>query len=252
MLPSPSATDPYRFLSRFGDVSPIANRVMPDWFPRLDFDLGKLCYFYGQREDISTNATRTTELLMNSLVPLPAGSKALSFDERHSILPDFRPCQILAGQAWFRPMTAKDRAEFADNLSEYRKRYATMKWDTYLSQMQFFADTLNTAQEKGIKVVVVTMPITQLNRSLLSDLSFTAYRNGVIALAKRKGATVLDFSASEGFKQSDFMDTVHLHAGGGKLLFDQIIDKLSADHNVVSALSGGSANKSIAAKGGDL
>lgn len=253
MLPSPSATDPYRFLSRFGDITPIADRVMPDWFQKFDFDLGKLCYFYGQRADLSANGTEVAEKLLNKVVPLPSNAKTISFDDRRCIMPDFHPCQILAGQAWFRPSTAKDRATFVDNLSEYRKRYATMKWDTYISQMQFFADTLKLAHDNGIKVVVVTMPITELNRSLLSGLSWDAYRNGVIAMAKQKGATVLDFSNSKDFTQSDFGDTVHLHAGGGKRLFDMIIARMAADKNVASILAAsaaGSSSQHVAARGG--
>lgn len=239
MLPSPSATDPYRFLSRFGDISQIADRVMPDWQQKLDFDLGRACYFYGHRADLSTAGARKADAVMDKIIPLPKTVKSISFDERREIMPDFRPCQILPGQAWFRPSTEADRAAFVDNLAEYRKRYATMKWDTYISQMRFFADTLNSANAKGIKVVVVTMPITELNRSLLSNLSWEAYRNGVVAMAKRKGATVLDFSESLEFKQSDFGDTVHLHAGGGKHLFDLVMARLAVDNNVISALQSG-------------
>lgn len=236
MLPSPAATDPYRFLSRFGDIAPIADRVMPDWQQRLDFDLGRACYFYGQRADLSAEGARSADALLNRLVPLPEKARTLSFDERRAILPDFRPWQILPGQAWFRPSTAAERANFVDNLSEYKKRYATMKWDTYISQMRFFADILNTAQENGIKVVVVTMPITELNRSLLSRVSWDAYHNGVITMAKRKGAYLIDFSHSKDFSQSDFGDTVHLHAGGGKRLLDLVAGQLSQNKSAVSEL----------------
>lgn len=252
MLPSPAATDPYRFLSRFGDISPIADRMMPDWMQRLDFELGKVCYFYGHRADLCTLANQNTSKLIDKILPLPARTKVISFDDRRQLLPDFRPCEILAGQAWFRPSTKADHAIFVDNLSEYKRRYATMKWDTYLSQMQFFADTLNTANDKDIKVVVVTMPITQINRTLLSDLSWNAYRSGVIALAKRKGATVVDLSNSSEFSQSDFGDTVHLHSGGGKKLFDLVLAEIARDNSVIAALHQPAANKRIAARGDGL
>jgi len=238
MLPSPSATDPYRFLSRFGDITPIAGRMMPDWNQRLDFELGKACYFYGKRADLSELGTRAASSTLDKLVPLPANTKTISFDDRRSLMPDFRPCQILAGQAWFRPSTAADRANFVDNLSEYKKRYAKMKWETYHSQLSFFADTLKEAKANGIKVVVVTMPITELNRSLLSETSWNAYKNGVLSVAKNSGATTLDFSDSKDFTQSDFGDTVHLHAGGGKRLFDMILAKLSKNQEVLSAFTG--------------
>lgn len=236
MLPSPAATDPYRFLSRFGDIEPIKERLMPDWQQRLDYELGKLSYFYGQRGEISKAAEKIASRILNKVEPLPLECKALSFDERHVILPDFRPCEILEGQAWFRPSTGSQEGNFVDNLAEYRKRYATMKWDTYISQLRFFADTLDEARRKGIKVVVVTMPITDLNRTLLNDQSWSAYRSGVIGMSRRKGATVLDFSESMDFSRSDFSDTVHLHSAGGKKLFDMIMDRLSENSQVLAAL----------------
>ena len=251
-LPSPSATDPYRFLSRFGDITPVADRVMTDWQQKLDFNLGKACYFYGRRADLSDRSTRNVNRILNRIVPLPDKTESISFDDRRSLMPDFHPCQILAGQAWFRPTEPGKQAAFVDNLGEYRKRYATMKWDTYISQMLFFADTLNIAAEKGIKVVVVTMPITQLNRSLLSDLSWNAYRNGVIALARRKGATVIDFSQSRDFSQADFGDTVHLHAGGGKRLLDLVIAQLSSATDILSVCQSGKAKSHVAERGQGL
>lgn len=252
MLPSPAATDPYRFLSRFGNVSPIADRVMPDWMQRLDFELGKLNFFYGQRGDLSVKAEKQTSKIIDALVPLPANTKELSFDDRHFLMPDFRPCQILAGQAFFRPSTKQDLETFVDNLAEYKKRYATMKWDTYISQMRFFADTLDVARQNGIKVVVMTMPITDINRTLLSDLSWNAYRSGVISMAKRKGATVVDFSENPEFTRSDFGDTVHLHSAGGKHLFDKLIDRLSGETTVLSAIQNGAKKEQIAERGSRL
>ena len=237
MLPSPAATDPYRYLSRFGKIDDIAARVSPEFFARLDYELGKLSYFWQKRSDLSQLGEQTATAAVNSLVPLPADAEQLSFDDRRLILPDFHPCEVKPGQAWFRPTTAAERAVFVDNLGEYKKRYAKMKWDTYLSQMQFFADALDTARDRGIKAVVVSMPITDLNRALLSDLSWDAYRKGVLSMAKRKGATVVDLSQSTDFPRSDFGDTVHLHSGGGKRLFDVVIDRLAKSADVLTCLA---------------
>lgn len=236
MLPSPAATDPFRYLSRFGTIDPIADRVSPEFFPRLEYELGKLSYFWQKRGDLSQIGDTFASNVVNKIVPLPDDAYTLSFDDRRLLLPDFHPCEVKAGQAWFRPSTAAEQSNFVDNLAEYKKRYATMKWDTYISQMRFFADALDSARAQGIKAVVVSMPITDLNRALLSDLSWNAYRKGVLALAKRKGATVIDLSESTQFKRSDFGDTVHLHSGGGKKFFDVVIEQLANNPNALACL----------------
>ena len=249
MLPSPASTDPYRFISRFGDVTPFATRLMTDWQERLDFALGKACYFYGKRVDIANNANKLASKIMDKTLPVPVGERAATFDERRQLMPDYHPTEILKGQAWFRPMTGEQQGNFVDNLDEYRKRYKKMKWETYNSQMKFFRDTIETAQARGIKVVVVTMPITELNRSLLSDQAWNAYRNGVVSLAQEKGCTLVDFSKSAEFSQKDFGDTVHLHSAGGKRLFDLLTDRLAVDQSVLSALQNKHAETQVAERG---
>ncbi|MBI4533649.1 MAG: hypothetical protein HY711_06845, partial [Candidatus Melainabacteria bacterium] len=47
LLPSPSATDPYRSLSRLADVRALTKRVVRDAFDWMNFELGQLVYLYG-------------------------------------------------------------------------------------------------------------------------------------------------------------------------------------------------------------
>ncbi len=234
LLPSPSATDPFRYLSRFGPVAPIASRVMSDWKERLDFELGRVFSLYGNRENLSAAGSHFTSWCLAFGV---ARVPEISFDDKHVLLPEYHPCEVGKGQAFFRPTTASERGKFADNLAEYKKRYAELKWNTYLTQMEFFGDTLSEARSRGIKTVVVAMPITDLNRSLLSERSWSAYRNGVLAMAKQKGATVVDLSESPLFGRADFMDTVHLHSGGGKRWLDVISDAMCHDTRILSSLA---------------
>lgn len=238
LLPSPSATDPYKYLSRFGPIEPIASRVMSDWQERMDFELGRLFSLYGNREHLSAQANRLASSLLPQLFHV---GKELNLDERHVILPDYHPCEVCKGQAFFRPTNGQTE-KFADNLGEYKKRYAALKWNTYLTQMEFFADTLSEARSNGIKTVVVAMPITDLNRSILSDKSWMAYRNGVLAMAKQKGATIVDLSESPLFSRADFMDTVHLHAAGGKRWLDVVSSKM-ADSAIIRTALGSDATR---------
>lgn len=252
LLPSPAATDPFRFLSRFGNIDSIAGRTMPDWADRFSYELGKLFYTYGKKDDLVGYALKGCRQFVDALVPLPKGANLLTYDDRHLLVPEYRPCEVFPGQAMFRPSTAKEWSAFSDNLAEYKKRYAKLKWDTYLTQMEFFADTLACARKRGIRFVVVTMPVTDINRSLLSDLNWNVYRQGVLAMAKRKGATIVDLSESTAFKRSDFMDTVHLHSLGGRKWLDLVVDRLSTNKQVLSALNQGGekAASKIAGRGG--
>lgn len=234
LLPSPSATDPYRFLSRFGDISPIASLAMPDWNERFNYELGRLLYFYGQRVNIchafSNAVTAVVDKCENGKV------KTMGRDLVHQLLPDYKPFQLESGEAYFRPSTEAELANFVDNLPEYRKRYKTVNERTFTTQMHFFSELLHDANERGTHAVVIAMPITDLNRELISDKAWARYKNTVRGVATNNGASFIDLSESERFSRKDFGDTVHLHSRGGRKLLDVLVENMATDSAVKAAL----------------
>jgi hypothetical protein len=233
VLPSPAATDPFRSLSRLGDISSMLERMMPDWIDRLNYQMARIFYLYGKREDLSQEFATFAQKKLNRVLPVPPGSSPYTVAMRRQLLPFYRPSELNASEAFFRPSAGE---KFADNLAEYRKRYATVKWDTFTTQMRFFAELLDVAKEREIKVVIVSMPITDLNRSLIKDYAWDAYRHSVHVLATLKGATFVDLQGSGKFRTADFMDTVHLHAGGGQKMLDELIASLSNNPSVRAAV----------------
>ncbi len=233
LLPSPAATDPFRFLARFGNIAPIASLTMPETFERINFELGQAIYFYGQRIDICRKWSDLAMQLTNDV--FPAG-KLLSRDVVHQMVPEYKPFQLEQNEAFFRPVTAADLANFVDNLAEYKKRYKTLKSQTFLTQMHFFGDILKTAQQRGTHVVVVAMPITDINRELIPDAAWELYRNKLKDTATTGGASFVDFSESACFNRKDFSDTVHLHSHGGRKFLDLLIEQLADDQTLKAAL----------------
>jgi hypothetical protein len=238
LLPSPSATDPFRVLSQLGPIDEHAPLFLPDWQARLDHELGKVFYFYKEREKITSQLAQLGTKGINDLLPAPKGAKAFSIFDRRQLLPAYRPAELEVGEAYFRPETAEDKKRgIFDNLSEYRKRYKTLKWDTFLTQMQFFASFLDTAKQRGIHVVVMAMPITDVNRSLLSDAAWGAYMNSVKVLAQAKGASYIDLHDCGAFLVTDFMDTVHLSPDGGRKMLDHLVETIRSDSTTLSYLN---------------
>lgn len=233
LLPNPGATDPYRSLIRFGDVSSMIERMTPDLLDRLNFQISRCFYLYGIKEDLVSEWVHLVGKQLAVLTPVPKGAKPYTVEQRRMLVPDYRPAELNRAEAYFRPSKAE---HFADNLAEYRKRYKNVKWDTFTSQMRFFAELLDICQQRGIKVVVVSMPITDLNRTLIKDYAWDAYRKSVHVLAAVKGATYIDLQGTKKFNVSDFMDTVHLHSGGGQKMLDLVVEQMAQDKTVRTAL----------------
>ncbi len=235
LLPSPSATDPYAWLSRFGDVNDRISLISPDWQTRLNYEIGRLIYPYGQKVDLTNSFGRVVATTLNKLVPPTDGGSPMSV--RRVILPEYRNFEVAKNECLFTPTTDANRPAFSDNIAEYKKRYKHMKWDTYLTQMRFMIDILNIARERKTHMVIVAMPITPINRSLLSDLAWDTYKRSIKVIALAKGATFIDMEGSGKFSLKDFSDTVHLHSGGGAKLLNLLAERLSTDHAVMTALN---------------
>jgi len=232
LLPSPEATDPYKFLARFGDVSNHIDLIAPDPWERLNWELGRLFYPYQHKEDIVLSANHLAYAGIFSLVQEPDEKKSIIF--RRTLLPYYRTFEVVDGDGVYKP----DRHPvYSDaNLEEYRKRYRNLKWDTFLSQMTFLADMLNVARSRGTHVVIVAMPITDINRDLLGDMPWSAYKTTLKVLALAKGATYIDMAETTSFDINDFGDTVHLHSVGGEKMLRVLADKMAQDDEVRTAL----------------
>ncbi|MBA3992270.1 MAG: hypothetical protein C0469_02000 [Cyanobacteria bacterium DS2.3.42] len=251
LLPSPAATDPYQYLSRFGDVTSHRHLIAPEWDQRLNFELAQFVYPYGHKFDMSVTSERTIASILNKLLPAPKTDKPFTITDRRTLFPYYKQMEIASNEAFFRPTTPETRTFDNANLNEYKKRYARLNWRTFTHQMKFLADLMNTARERGTQVILISMPITDVNRVLLEKGTWDSYKKSLKVLAQSKDATFIDLGDSKQFAISDFMDTVHLHSGGGMKLLDIVAAQAAKDRRVMSALD--ATNSSIAGlKGGQL
>ncbi|MBU6452982.1 MAG: DUF1574 domain-containing protein [Cyanobacteria bacterium REEB67] len=231
LLPSPSATDPFQYLSRFGDWSDHASLIVPDWQERFNFELTRLVYTYGQRSQLALDANRIVDSVLNKICPKPPSklSDLELYALRRTNMPDYRPFEVAPNTCLFRPTTDATRPKFLDNIDEYKKRYKTLKMETFNGQMSFLNDILAIAKQRDIHVMLYAMPITEINRGLLSDKSWELYRSRLRQIAARSGASFIDVQEGGTFKFADFQDTVHLHSGGGAKLLDLMAKTIAAD-----------------------
>jgi len=247
LLQSPAATDPFQTLSRFGDWTKRVDLIVPQWQERLSYELGQAFYTYGSKSQLVFNANKVINALLDKVAPQPQLKQTAVelAGVRRLLLPDYHPFEINRQQCLFSPELANARPKFEDNVGEYRQRYKNLKLETFNGQMQFLSDILVTAKSRDIHVVLVAMPITDVNRNLLSDNIWKLYcdRLRTLAAANSESTTFFDMQASGGFKTEDFKDTLHLHSGGGAKLLDKIVQVMATDKPTMAALT---SNNNIA------
>ena len=129
---------------------------------------------------------------------------------------------------------------FVDNSRDYKKRYCNSRGPMYQRQLTCFSNLLANAKERGIKVLVVGMPLDASNSSLLPESFWSDYRNRLQSACTIHGASFMELSHDAGFRRSDFVDGVHLSALGGWKLSSKIADAIAAAPHLVAALKANS------------
>jgi hypothetical protein len=96
---------------------------------------------------------------------------------------------------------------------------------------------MKLTREKGIQLVVVNMPLTRGNVSLMPHGFYDQYKSKLSALAAENGASFLDLNRPDVFEQKHFADTVHLNGLGGVEFFKLLSNELALNRSFGAALS---------------
>jgi hypothetical protein len=116
--------------------------------------------------------------------------------------------------------------QLKDSLSEYQRRYNPPNFNRLTQELDSFREMLNTCKRHGIRCVVVNMPITKQNKGLLNSDLYQQYIVGISSIARKNSAVYMDLDDQMQFSLSDFSDSVHTNARGGKKVQDELANRL--------------------------
>jgi hypothetical protein len=162
------------------------------------------------------------------------------------------PATVYAGIAFTLP-TRPGTAMF-DDITIYKGRYRNPDPSIYRAQFKFLQRLADLCKQEQIKLVLVEMPITERNVSLIKPRDYQAYKSDLSLLAERNCLPLLNLCQFECYDfQSDYKDSVHLNGYGGKKFVDHLVSHLStspvmADEMVAVSKSGN--QRALAASGG--
>lgn len=233
-LPAASATEPFRFFSRFIDAGKLSSLAYPDPYARVQSSL--------QWQLSSLPLRRLNEMLdtwassggagavgiTGSARPVAPGNELMAaISNAHK--------QVRIGE-WVVP--ANMQPIFVDNSQEYVKRYQNPNPASLPVQYAFFDELLKTLRETGTTVLVVEMPTTPSNRSLLPDGFWREYHQNLRSACSTNGAHYVDLSDSPEFVKADYVDTVHLNDHGGLKFFRRLAAVIAGDRAITASLTG--------------
>lgn len=209
-LPSPTATMTFRRLVGLANFSRYADLYLPEWQMKADFLASHACFFYGKRWRLQKEFEKAVDKVY-ALAGLTAASAGKPSGER--------PAAFM--------LSGSEAERWQSSAREYRRRYRNIDAQSLNVQMGFLAQLLRVCRERGTKVLIVNMPLTELNRSLLPAGFYDGFRACLARAAQRPGVYLLDLGDSREFVLSDYWDTAHLNHSGGRKLLKRVMAALS-------------------------
>lgn len=207
-LSSPMSTNTFKRLISLNNLSPYANLYLPGFADKLDFVMSHVCYFYSHRWRLQQDFGKFVErIYVKTGIHEP--EKKIDFSN--------------AGFMMFGGLNER----WNSSEKEYTRRYKNIDQRDLSVQMSFLKKLLEVSHERGIKVVVVNMPLSENNRKLLPPGFYQRFRSevGKIAAAD-SGVKFLDIGDSSDFTRWDFWDTAHLGPSGGVKVMTHLVPVL--------------------------
>ena len=204
-LSSPMATNTFKRLVNLDNLAPYADLYLPGFQDKVDFVMSRACYFYSHRWRLQQDFNKVVErfyLFSGIHKPEPA-----------------KPNFANAGFMIFGGI--KERWDSSEQ--EYARRYKNIAERDLSLQMGFLKRLLQVSRQRGIKVILLNMPLSDVNRHLLPAEFYARYRSDLAKMANQPGVKFLDLGDNADFQRADYWDTAHLGLTGGYKVLNHLV-----------------------------
>ncbi|MBS1991219.1 MAG: hypothetical protein JSS83_11915 [Cyanobacteria bacterium SZAS LIN-3] len=234
-LSSPASTEIFKLMSRMGDLSDVAQESRGSIWEMGEYYLGQANFIYGHRPNFIYMQYRLTNEALRKIcgyknldyVSCPLMIRKQAFLE----LPENNgPNEVLIC-----PPSAADLV-FMDNSGEYRYRYKNPNLKQFASQVGYLERLLKVSDKRGIKVILVNMPLTEENVALMPPNFYDSYMKTIESLTNKYQAQFLDLNDHKVFPKKYFGDTAHLNVPGGKHFMEVLAEKIGKDDRVAATI----------------
>jgi hypothetical protein len=238
-LSNPTDTEPFRFLNRLVSTDECAGGLFRDPLGKLQWFIDRNLYFAHYSLDMQLANEEMQRKMLDKVAPVPYPAHAYTYWQRASLLPRYKAGEIHPNAISTHPVTPSQAVEsFRDNTAEYIERYNKPDLQTYRTQFYFLARLAQLCRKERIELVIVNMPITKQNISILKPEKYLDYIVALRNFAQMQGMRACwDLNDFTVYNQGDYHDFVHLNAFGGAKFFDYLTERLSAETETKNAFT---------------
>ena len=115
-----------------------------------------------------------------------------------------------AGIPTARPGVALDYYSVQKTIEEYNRSYNPTEPEQLKSQFAYFEQVLSLCKKQGISIIVVNMPLSDMNKNLMPTGFYQHYLVNAKSLCNKYDIEFADLNCPSWDKADNFVDTVHL------------------------------------------
>lgn len=124
----------------------------------------------------------------------------------------------------------EDPVVLKKDLALYDYRYNPPDFKQYDIQKTKLERVLSLCNRKGIRLMVVAMPITEQNKSLLDQKLYQDYLDQIPVLTAKYGGEFINLDDGSTYNITDFEDSVHTNEKGGAKVNRKLADKITSQN----------------------
>jgi hypothetical protein len=208
---APDATPIFHSCFNASDYMELSRLYLPALVSKLNYFACRLCYMYHHRrwladtivQALSKPGTMFDTRAIAALSPPIAQSSQ----------------QVIVAKVPTKIIDTPDK--FAYTLQDYTARYFLINSSRMQTQINFLQLIAALCNAHGIKLVVVNMPLTQANLSLLPAGFYNEFKSTVSSVVAGK-AVFVDLNEKANWPISYYSDSVHLNDRGGAAFNKQL------------------------------
>lgn len=194
-----------------------------------DFYVGTLWQYYHDRGKVQSEiSARATQVLkpITSTGSVPAGEAEAKASNGPLTTAGLREKKE-------EPMWRRFNPErYERDLANYDQRYNPPNFKKFNKQADSLSKLAQLCRTNKVHLLIVNMPLTNANKSLIKPQFYSAYIKKLNDLATGNGGTAtsgvtfIDMSRPEEFPQESFLDSVHLNSTGAQKFEDSLVSTI--------------------------
>lgn len=246
------ATPAFRYLKRYTDISDLVDISMPQIWQRFDYWVGQGVYLWGKKLDLQVMLSQQARQTLGPWVERYCQPSRLNELDLSRNLPSNLKAEVEENMFIVK---SHQPYSYEDNSAEYRKRYRSPNKPLFAIQKVFLDKTLDLCRKQNIEVLVVNMPLTPQNMSLMPQGSYDTYLSDLKSTCHRRQCSFLDLNTSAYYNHKHFYDTSHMNAEGGKQLIDTLVSTITQETRMAQSLQPAAKDapiRALAKTGGQL